>query len=41
MFAVMPEEAYSLKVGFSISRARFNIDTVQDIRSLLKTLTEC
>lgn len=41
MFAVMPEEAYSLKVGFSISRARFNIDTVQDIRSLLKTLTGC
>jgi len=41
MFAVMPEEAYSLKVGFSISRARFNVDSVQDIRSLLKTLTGC
>ncbi|MBN2130278.1 MAG: bifunctional alpha,alpha-trehalose-phosphate synthase (UDP-forming)/trehalose-phosphatase [Sedimentisphaerales bacterium] len=41
MFAVMPEEAYSIKVGFSISRARFNVDGVQDIRSLLKTLTGC
>jgi len=39
MFAVMPKEAYSIKVGFSISRARFNVDGVQDVRSLLKTLT--
>jgi trehalose 6-phosphate synthase/phosphatase len=38
MFAVMPEKAYSLKVGVSISRARFNVDTVLDIRSLLKKL---
>ena len=41
MFAVMPETAYSLKIGSSISKARFNVDTVQDIRSLLKTLTGC
>ena len=41
MFAVMPENAYSIKVGSSISKARFNVDTVQDIRSLLKTLAGC
>jgi len=38
MFAVMPEGAYSVKVGFSISKARFNVDTVLDVRSLLKQL---
>jgi len=38
MFAVMPQEAYSIKVGFSISKARFNLDTVHEIRLLLKEL---
>ena len=38
MFAVLPEEAYSIKVGFSISKARFNVDTVHEIRLLLKEL---
>jgi len=41
MFAVMPKEAYSIKVGFSISRARFNVAGVQDVRSLLQTLRGC
>jgi trehalose 6-phosphate synthase/phosphatase len=41
MFAVMPETACSVKVGASISKARFNVDTVQDIRSLLRRLTGC
>jgi trehalose 6-phosphate synthase/phosphatase len=39
MFAVMPDKAYSVKVGLSISKARFNVDTVTEIRSLLKELT--
>jgi trehalose 6-phosphate synthase/phosphatase len=39
MFAVMPEKAYSIKVGSSISKARFNVDTVQNVRDLLKQLT--
>jgi trehalose 6-phosphate synthase/phosphatase len=39
MFAVMPETAYSIKVGPSISRARFNVDTVQDVRDILTELT--
>jgi len=38
MFAVMPDDAYSIKVGLSMSKARFNIDTVTEIRSLLKEL---
>ena len=40
MFAVMPQTAYSIKVGSSISKARFNVDTVQNVRDLLKTLAE-
>ena len=39
MFGVLPEKAYSIKVGLSISKARFNVDTVDEIRSLLKQLT--
>ena len=38
MFSVLPEGAYSIKVGLSISKARFNVDTVNEIRSLLKEL---
>jgi len=38
MFNVLPEKAYSIKVGLSISKARFNVDTVYEIRLLLKEL---
>jgi trehalose 6-phosphate synthase/phosphatase len=38
MFSVLPEEAYSIKVGFTASKARFNVDSVKEIRSLLKKL---
>ena len=38
MFAVLPEQAYSIKVGADISKARFNVDTVVDLRNLLKQL---
>jgi len=38
MFNVLPDEAYSIKVGPSISKARFNVDTVDEFRSLLKEL---
>ena len=41
MFAVMPEKAYSIKVGLGISQARFNVDAVQNVRNLLKILTGC
>lgn len=39
MFTALPEHAYSIKVGFAASKARFNIDSVKEIRLLLKKLT--
>ena len=38
MFEVLPELAYTIKVGFGMSTARFNVDTVEDLRLLLKEL---
>jgi len=38
MFTVLPEMAYSIKVGISASKARFNVDSVSEIRLLLKEL---
>jgi len=38
MFAVMPHNAYSIKVGIGISKARFNVDTVVEFRTLLEKL---
>ncbi|MCK4359989.1 MAG: bifunctional alpha,alpha-trehalose-phosphate synthase (UDP-forming)/trehalose-phosphatase [Candidatus Cloacimonetes bacterium] len=38
VFAILPESAYSIKVGLSPSRARFNLDSVKDVRLLIKEL---
>jgi trehalose 6-phosphate synthase/phosphatase len=38
MFNVLTSEAYSIKVGFTASKARFNVDGVRQIRLLLKRL---
>jgi len=38
MFSALPSEAYSIKVGFTASNARFNVDSVKQIRLLLKKL---
>ncbi len=38
MFNVLPNEAYSIKVGHGISKARFNVDTMWEFRSLLREL---
>ena len=38
MFGVLPDKAYSIKVGFAASKARFNVDSIKDIRMLLKRL---
>jgi trehalose 6-phosphate synthase/phosphatase len=38
MFSVLPYGAYSIKVGVNISKARFNVDTVNEVRTLLKEL---
>ncbi|MHC4645437.1 MAG: bifunctional alpha,alpha-trehalose-phosphate synthase (UDP-forming)/trehalose-phosphatase [Planctomycetota bacterium] len=40
LFAALPENAYSIKVGHGISRARFNVDSVQDVRLLLVQLIQ-
>jgi trehalose 6-phosphate synthase/phosphatase len=39
MFAVMPEDAYSIKVGSSMSKSRYNVETVGEVRQLLKELS--
>jgi trehalose 6-phosphate synthase/phosphatase len=39
MFSILPDEAYSIKVGFAASKARFNVNSVKDIRMLLKRLS--
>ncbi|MCP8311022.1 MAG: trehalose-phosphatase, partial [Candidatus Methylarchaceae archaeon HK01M] len=40
VFEVLPESAYSIKVGFGPSKARFNLDSVTEVRSLLKELVQ-
>jgi trehalose 6-phosphate synthase/phosphatase len=41
MFAVLPPDAYSLKVGDEPSRARFALASVAEVRQLLKDLLLC
>jgi trehalose 6-phosphate synthase/phosphatase len=38
VFHVLPESAYSIKVGSFPSRAKFNVDSIKDVRSLLHDL---
>ena len=38
LFAALPKGAYSIKVGLNPSRARFNVSTHREIRSLLREL---
>jgi trehalose 6-phosphate synthase/phosphatase len=38
LFSVLPKSAYSIKVGHSISKARFNLDMVSELRMLLEEL---
>ena len=40
MFSILPESAYSIKVGYGISKARFNLDSVNELRGLLEELTK-
>ncbi|MDN5202101.1 bifunctional alpha,alpha-trehalose-phosphate synthase (UDP-forming)/trehalose-phosphatase [Fulvivirgaceae bacterium BMA10] len=37
-FRALPKEAYTLKVGLTSTAARFNIDSVEDVRALLDKL---
>jgi hypothetical protein len=41
MLAALPADAYSLKVGDAPSRARFSLDSVGEVRKLLKDLQLC
>ncbi len=38
MFSILPESACSIKVGYGISKARFNLDSVNELRGLLEEL---
>jgi trehalose 6-phosphate synthase/phosphatase len=38
MFAVMPENAYSIKVGSGVSKARFSVSSTNQIRLILQRL---
>jgi trehalose 6-phosphate synthase/phosphatase len=38
MFRALPDGVYSIKVGISVSRAKFKVDTPKEIRLLLKEL---
>ena len=40
LFGALPEEAYSIKVGYSVSKARFSLDSVYYVRRLLGELLE-
>ncbi len=37
-FKVLPKIAYSLKVGFAVTNAKYNIDGIEDVRALLGKL---
>ena len=38
LFEVIPEYGYTIKVGFGVSRARFNVDFCREVRNLLKEM---
>jgi trehalose 6-phosphate synthase/phosphatase len=40
MFGVLPESAYSIRVGLSQTRARYNLDSYVDVRTLLARMRE-
>jgi trehalose 6-phosphate synthase/phosphatase len=40
LFEILPPKAYSIKVGYGISKARFNVFTVDEFRAILNELTE-
>jgi trehalose 6-phosphate synthase/phosphatase len=39
MFKILPKSAFSIKVGFGLSEAQFNVHSSKDVRSLLDRLT--
>jgi len=41
LFEALPPESYSIKVGFGVSKAKFNISSPQEVRRLLKKMIQC
>lgn len=39
MFAAMPENAYSIKVGTGVSKAKYTVDSAETVRKLLTELS--
>jgi trehalose 6-phosphate synthase/phosphatase len=40
IFNILPDDAWSIKVGSEVSRARFRVDRTENVRELLKRLAE-
>jgi trehalose 6-phosphate synthase/phosphatase len=40
LFAALPHEAYTIKIGLSISKARFHLDSYKEARTLLKGIIQ-
>ena len=40
MFAALPDDAFTIKVGLAPSRARFNLESTGDVRKFLKELAD-
>ena len=40
LFSALPDKAYSIKIGPGVSKARFNLDTVNNFRDLLGEMAE-
>ena len=38
MFNVLPDNAYSIKVGYDISAAKYRLESAAEVRSFLKEL---
>ncbi len=40
LFEAMPEEAYTIKVGFGVSRAKYQVESFREVRKILQKLCE-
>ncbi|MFC1616614.1 bifunctional alpha,alpha-trehalose-phosphate synthase (UDP-forming)/trehalose-phosphatase [Candidatus Margulisiibacteriota bacterium] len=40
LFTIMPDNAYSIKVGYGYTNAKYNIANVQEVRTLLKDILD-
>jgi trehalose 6-phosphate synthase/phosphatase len=41
LFAILPEDAYSIRVGVTSTRARFNLKNADEVIGLLQCLAQC